>query len=314
MRPWTIAHRGGALLQAENTLCAFADAVRRGCDGAELDVQLSRDSEVMVFHDARLTPALCRDADGRWLAPPGPRFKDLSFDELRVLEVGRADPSSAYTQRHPDVRWQDGECIPLLAEAIAVAKTAREPFRLFVELKTSPLNRLESAAPEELAERAVAVVEEHDFLERTIFVGFDWPALKHVKRLSPEAQCWFTTLPQSWFREGDPPPEHEPPAAPVLELLRRWAREGTSPWAAGHDAIRHGGSIIAAVKAAGGDGWFPMWVDLDEDSVAEARALGLKTGAWTVNDPSEMDWLASLGVDAICTDRPDVMLKVANSE
>lgn len=310
MRPWNIAHRGGALLRAENTLSAFADAVRRGCDGAELDVQLTQDGEVVVFHDTRLTPYLCRDAAGRWLSPPGPYLKELSFEQLRSLDVGRADPAGAYAARHSEVHWQDGECIPLLAEAIAVAKTAREPFRLFVELKTAQLNPREGAAPEELAERALAVLEEHEYLERTVFVGFDWRALVHVKRLAPAAQCWFTAMPRSWFAEGNPPPEHDPPPAPVLDLLRQWARDGTSPWAAGHDAVRHGGSLIAAAKAAGADGWFPMWVDIDEDSLAEARALGLQVGAWTVNDPAEMKWLATLGIDAICTDRPDVLMAV----
>ena len=307
MGPWNIAHRGGALLRAENTLSAFADAVRRGCDGAELDVQLSRDGEVVVFHDLRLKPELCRDAEGHWLKPPTPRIRDLSFWDLRGLDVGRADPSSEYAKKRPSVIWRDDECIPLLAEVIAVAKTSRAPFRLFVELKTSFTNRADSAEPEELARRAIAVVEEHDYLDRCIFVGFDWTGLIHVKRIAPEAICWFSTMPVSWFADGVPPPEHDPPPEAALHMLRSWAREGTSPWAAGHDAVRHGGSLIAAAKAAGAEGWFPSWVDVNEESIVEARGYGLKIGAWTVDDPAEMRWLASLGVDAICTDRPDLL-------
>jgi glycerophosphoryl diester phosphodiesterase len=314
MGPWNIAHRGGALLRAENTLAAFADAVRRGCDGAELDVHLSRDGEVVVHHDYRLKPELCRGADGKWLVPPAPRLKDLTLAGLRTFDVGRADPASAYAREHPKVSWQDDECIPLLEEVIAVAKTARERFLLFVELKTSFADRSESAVPEELAECAVAVLKEHDYLDRAVFVGFDWTGLVHIKKIAPEAQCWFTTMPESWFKDEVPPPEHEPPEEPALQMLRYWAREGISPWAAGHDAIRHGGLLIHAVKAAGGDGWNPMWVDIGEETVREARALGLKIGTWTVNNPDEMRWLASLGIDAICTDRPDVMKKVASSE
>lgn len=307
---WNIAHRGGALLRAENTLSAFAHAVTQGCDGAELDVQLTRDGEVIVHHDLRLKPGLCRGADGRWLKPPTPRVKDLTLADLRECDVGRADPAGAYARDHPDATWQDAECIPLLAEVIAVAKTSRMPFHLFVELKTSFFNRVDSASPEQLAELTIAVVKQHKYLDRTIFVTFDWPALVHVKRIAPEAECWFSTMPQSWFSDGAPPPEHDPPTEPVLQVLREWARTGASPWAAGHDAIRHGGSIIAAAKAAGADGWFPMWVDVSEQSVAEARSLGLKLGAWTVNDPNEMRWLVSLGIDAVCTDRPDLMARV----
>jgi glycerophosphoryl diester phosphodiesterase len=308
MGPWNIAHRGGAQLRAENTLSAFAEAVWRGCDGAELDVQLSRDGEVVVYHDWHLKPELCRDGEGRWLAAPTPRIKDLTLEELRALDVGRADPASDYAKAHPGVHWQDGECIPLLTEVIAVAKTARIPFRLFVELKTSFANREEAAAPEELAERTVAVLKQHDYLDHTVFVGFDWPGLVHVKKLAPEAACWFTSMPQSWFRPGTPPPEHNPPSDPALQILRYWAQEGISPWAAGFDAVRHNGSILEAIKAAGGDGWDPMWVDVTDESFAQARALGLKIGTWTVNDAGRMRSLWALGIDAIYTDRPDMLL------
>ena len=82
MKPLNIAHRGGAALMPENTLAAFAGAIARGCDGAELDVQLTRDGVVVVHHDFRLKPGLARK-DGVWLSEAGPRIKDLSLDELR---------------------------------------------------------------------------------------------------------------------------------------------------------------------------------------------------------------------------------------
>jgi len=313
MGSWNIAHRGGAKLRPENTLAAFADAVSRGCDGAELDIQLSRDGEVVVHHDYRLNAALCRNANGQWLTPPTPRIKDLTLAELRRFDVGRAIPDGKYAREHAGVAWRDGECIPTLDEVIAVAKTARAPFHLFVELKTSFSDRDASAQPEELGERAIAVLAAHDYLERAIFVGFDWPGLLHVKKAAPRAQCWFTTLPQSWFRDGTPPPDDDPPAEPALQMLRYWAREGISPWAGGYDAVKHGGSIIAAIKAAGGDGWFPTWTDIRADTMAEARSLDLKIGAWTVDDPAHMHKLATLGIDAICTDRPDLLTALAQS-
>ncbi|HUO98109.1 MAG TPA: glycerophosphodiester phosphodiesterase family protein [Rhizomicrobium sp.] len=313
MRSWIIAHRGGASVRPENTLCAFAHAVNLGCDGAELDVQLSRDGEVMVFHDLHLKPELCRDGDKRWLSAAAPRFRDLSFRELRMLDVGRADPGSEYARQHADVLWRDDECIPLLSEVIAVAKTSRSPFRLFVELKTSFIDRAESASPEQLAARTIEEVEEHGFLARCVFVGFDWPVLIHVKRMAPQAQCWFSTMPASWFADDTPPAGHDPPPQPVLQVLRTWAREGVSPWAAGYDAVRHGGSLIAAAKSAGADGWFPMWVDINAETIAQARASGLRIGAWTVNNVAAMRRLAELGIDAICTDRPD-LLKAMNGE
>jgi glycerophosphoryl diester phosphodiesterase len=302
-----IAHRGGAGLRPENTLAAFRDAVARGADGAELDVQLSRDGEVVVFHDYRLKPEICRGADGRFLTRPTPRIKDLTLAELRGYDVGRADPVSAYAAAHPDLTAVDGERIPTLNQVVAVAKSSAKPFTLMVELKTSFADRDLSADPIALAEASVAALRAADYLDRTIFVGFDWPALLHARKIAPDTPCWFTTLAQSWFREGTPPAEDDPPSEPALQMLRYWAASATSPWAGGFDAIHHGGSILRAIKDAGGAGWFPTHTDINPQSVAEARALGLKLGAWTVDDPAVMRTLVALGLDAICTDRPDLL-------
>jgi glycerophosphoryl diester phosphodiesterase len=53
-RPLVFAHRGGATLAPENTLAAFDRGLEAGADGLELDVQLSRDGQPVVSHDATL--------------------------------------------------------------------------------------------------------------------------------------------------------------------------------------------------------------------------------------------------------------------
>lgn len=306
--PLNIAHRGGAGLRPENTLAAFEDAVARGADGAELDVQLTADGKVVVFHDNRLKRDLCRTPDGLWLDAPGAAIVDLTFGALRAYDVGRARPGSDYARAHPDLAAVDGERIPLLAEVVAIAKRAPKPFYLFVELKTSFAERRLSAPPETLAEATLAVLRDADYCDRSVLVGFDWPGLIHAKSLEPRMRCWFTTLAQSWFAADMPPPEDEPPSPPALAMLRHWAQTGTSPWAGGYDAVKYGGSILKAIKAAGGDGWFPFYRDAKPAAVAEARALGLAVGAWTVNDAADMAALA--GLDALCTDRPDILAGV----
>ena len=65
--------------------------------------------------------------------------------------------------------------------------------------------------------------------------------------------------------------------------------------------------VLDIIKAAGGDGWFPSYQDATAEKVALARARGLQVGAWTVNEPDEMKRLIGLKLDAICTDRPDLL-------
>lgn len=254
MHPLNIAHRGGAALMPENTLPAFLDAAARGCDGAELDVQLSADGVVVVHHDFRLMADVARK-DGVWLAAPGPRVKDLTLDELRRYDVGHPRPGSAYARKHPLVRGADA-MVPTLEAVLAAV-----PYRLFVELKCD--TGADSADPLALAAAAHAVCA--DALERVVFVGFDWRAL--LPLVARGAACWFTTD----KLHGD--------ARPVIDMI----------------------------AAAGGQGWFPRFPDATPENVAYARGRGLKVGAWTVNDPADMARLSYL--DAICTDRPDLLAR-----
>jgi glycerophosphoryl diester phosphodiesterase len=246
-----IAHRGGAALMPENTLAAFADAKARGCDGVELDVQLSADGVVVVHHDFRLMAGVARK-DGAWLAGPGPRIKDLTVDELRRYDIGHPQRGSEYARKHPLV-WPVDAVVPTLAEVVAQASSS---FRLMVELKCDASD--DSADPLALAEAAYAVAGND-----VIYVGFDWRALMPL--VARGAACWFTT-----------------------DKLQGDARP-----------------MIDAITEAGGQGWFPNFPDATPNNVAYARIRGLKVGAWTVNDPADMRRLQNL--DAICTDRPDLL-------
>jgi glycerophosphoryl diester phosphodiesterase len=256
-----IAHRGGAGLMPENTLAAFADAVARGCDGAELDVQLTSDGVAVVHHDFRLKVGLARK-HGVWLGEAGPRIKDLSLEALRQFDVGTPQPGSDYALAHPLLKAMAAP-VPTLEEVIALAAGAGRRFTLFVELKCD--HSPDSADPQALADAAYDVVVAEGFLEGVVFVGFDWRALARIQQRAPIAQCWFTT---------DKLPDGARPA-------------------------------LDAIADAGGQGWFPNFVDATPENVAYARALGLKVGAWTVNGEPDMRRLMDL--DAICTDRPDLL-------
>jgi len=185
MQPWNIAHRGGAALMPENTLAAFADAAARGCDGAELDVQLTSDGVVVVHHDFQLKAGLARK-DGVWLTEAGPRIKDLTLAELRQFDVGATQPGGDYARVHPLLKPINAP-VPTLDEVAALAAAHR--FILFVELKCDASE--DSADPVALVEAAHAVIAAHGLLDHAIFVGFDWRAL--ARMVEKGAPCWFTT-------------------------------------------------------------------------------------------------------------------------
>ena len=279
-KPLNIAHRGGAKLWPENTLFAFAEAASAGFDGAELDVQLSRDGKLVVFHDVLLKPELCRHGDGTWIGRRERRpIRDLKWSELRAFDIGRIKPRTLYARRHRVLHPRDGEPIPLLSEVIALVRQSNANFRLFIELKASTEDRSLSAAPEVLAEAVVAELRSTGFSRNAVLVGFDWAALLHAKTIAPDLACWFTT--------------------------KRRAPHARRSWAAGYHPSKFKGSIGQAIARAGGDGWFGSRTQATRSRIEEAHALGLKVGVWTVNDVRTMRGLKRLAVDAIVTDRPD---------
>ena len=76
--PLIIAHRGDTTSAPENTIPAFKKALNLGADGIELDVRLTKDQKLVVFHDRVL---------GRTSAGSGP-VNHYTQDEMRKLDVG----------------------------------------------------------------------------------------------------------------------------------------------------------------------------------------------------------------------------------
>ena len=77
-RPIAFAHRGGAKVWPENTIFAFERAQEIGYRHIETDVQLTKDGQLVVLHDAQLD----RTTDGFGFVA------DKTMDELRRLDAG----------------------------------------------------------------------------------------------------------------------------------------------------------------------------------------------------------------------------------
>ncbi|HEY7725324.1 MAG TPA: glycerophosphodiester phosphodiesterase [Anaeromyxobacteraceae bacterium] len=163
-RPWLVAHRGGAALAPENTMAAFDGAVARGADWLELDVRLTRDGALVVFHDPdtlRITGA------------PG-AVESRTFAELQALDAGHGftpDGGRTFPFRGRGLR------VPALTDLLA-----RHPrTRLNIDAKSRDPALAETLAAE--VRRAGA--------ERRVCLGSELDAqARRIRRLLPEA-CHF---------------------------------------------------------------------------------------------------------------------------
>lgn len=76
--PIVLAHRGGMALAPEHTMVALEKALALGVDGFEIDIRLTKDEEIVLFHDESID----RTSDGSGLV------KDFTLEELRQFNFG----------------------------------------------------------------------------------------------------------------------------------------------------------------------------------------------------------------------------------
>jgi glycerophosphoryl diester phosphodiesterase len=284
-------HRGARGLAPENTLAAFRKAIEIGVTTLETDLALTADDVLVLVHDPRLSRALTRTGDGRWLAEDSAPIRSLTSGEVRAYDVGRLDPSHPDAKSWPQQVPADGERVPTLAELFALARDARSPggrpVRFNIETKLTPTNAVPTASAEEFAQAIVREVRSAGMTERVTVQSFDWRTLRALKRIAPEIRTACLTV-----------------EAKAMNTVREDA-SGASPWHDGLKRANHGGSLPRTVQAAGCSDWAPPWRNLTPELVAEARGMGLAVIAWTVNEPADIERTLNLGVDGIITDYPD---------
>jgi glycerophosphoryl diester phosphodiesterase len=305
-----IAHRGGAGLRVENTLAAFEHAISLGADGAELDVHLTRDEQVVVHHDPLLNAGYCRRTGGDWIGEDEALpIAELAWSELRHYEIGVPKPGSVYAARFDRITPVPDQHIPQLRDVVRLAKSRSPRFSLVIEIKVSYLD-----AGKQLWRRLVdavfEVLAQEDFFERTILCSFDWGALLYAQRLRPGLVTWFTSSPLSWFGEEKPSAKDIPPHPRHLEAIRALHRAGDAPWFAGFDPRRFADGYPEAIAAAGGNAWLLYYRDCTEQTQQLLVRHGLESAAWSVNlrDEAELARLVRTGVDNLLVDYPDLKL------
>jgi glycerophosphoryl diester phosphodiesterase len=288
------AHRGGRALRPENTLPSFANALSMGVDTLELDMGVTKDGVIVVSHERGLNPDLARGPDGKYISAGIPYVR-LTLDEVKKYDVGQIRPGSDYAARFPEQLAIPGTRIPTLAEVFdLVRRSGDRHVRLNIETKIDPTHPEESLDPQSFVTGVLDLLRREHFTDRVMIESFDWRTLLLVQKQAPE-------IPTVYLTQVQQPEEN-------IYL------DKSSPWTAGFDPMKYGGSVPRAVKAAGGKIWSPLYEDVTPSSIAEAHRLGLPVIVWTVNDPKDMSRLIDMGVDGIISDRPDLLRTVTASK
>lgn len=163
-------HRGAMGEYPENTLLSFKKAIEQGVDGLEIDIQLTKDGEVVVIHDEKLD----RTTTGTGFV------KDLTLDEIKQYSAG------ANFKQFPKYNeaW-DEETIPTLKEVFTLLE-ANPEVELNIELKTFPFRYTG------IEEKALELCSLYGGDRKIIFSSFHLPSILSIKELDREAKiAWL---------------------------------------------------------------------------------------------------------------------------
>ncbi len=143
----------------ENTVTAFLKAVEiQGIAGIELDIQLTKDGEIVVIHDERVD----RTTDGIGYV------KDFTYSQIRKLAI-KTDGGKA-------------ERIPSMHEVLDVVQCKMEQgMMLNIELKNSeiPYDGME--------ERILKLIAERGLQDTIVYSSFYARSLEKIRNCEPDA-------------------------------------------------------------------------------------------------------------------------------
>ena len=294
-------HRGARGLFPENTLVGFRKTIEMGVTTLELDLNLSKDLGLIVYHDPYINQNLCLDDNGDSIATDmfgyGPLISNLTLKEIKTFDCGSLNPDVLRFPQPPRKNIP-GEKIPILQEVFdLLAEYPEKNIWLNIELKISAEFQL--TAPIDVFVKAVVQVINHNSAANKVNIqSFDWQVLESVKIQAPYIKT-AALLGQSTFKSiNDSVP---------------------SPWLNGIHFENSGSTALTMLKKAENyvDIFSPSWrLIMPEDSlflgntVNELKNNGFPVIPWTINRTKTMEKVILQGVDGIITDYPDSLLMV----
>jgi glycerophosphoryl diester phosphodiesterase len=158
-RVLVVAHRGSSGSAPENTMASFEMALESGAEIIECDVRLTKDGEVVVFHDRTLN----RTTNGEGLVG------EKTLEELKKLDAGSWFGSKF-----------KGERIPTLSEVLRLLNGCA---MLNIELKADYRERRSNV---QLQERVLEAVKYSHARGRIFLASFNHRLMWEIKARHPE--------------------------------------------------------------------------------------------------------------------------------
>ena len=158
--PEIIPHRGGRAEFPENTLQSLKNCVSLGATTLEIDVQVTKDGMVVVYHPGDLSA----NTNGKG------KVSEFSYEDLKKLDAAyKFEKNGTFPERGK------GHKIPLFEEVLEAFPSTK----IIVDLKSLPANTL--------IEAIAKIAEKHNTWDRLVFYSTDDSHLAYLKAHYPQA-------------------------------------------------------------------------------------------------------------------------------
>ncbi|NDV25604.1 glycerophosphodiester phosphodiesterase family protein [Desulfovibrio sp. JC010] len=264
--PLIWAHRGGRSLGPENTLAAVRKGKEAGADGWELDVQMTKDGEIILLHDLNLLRSTNAGVHPLFVGNPPLLPWRFTLAELKTLSAD-IFPRRFCPPKYKEQPWRelpeslpDDLRIPTLAEALSLSRE----LDMFVNVEIKDLSK---AVPDSLAgdivERVLGVIRAQKMDDQVVVSSFNHDYVRRSKEIAPHILTGALT-------------EHN-----------------------------FSGDPVEAVRKVNADAWHPGYRCLTDEGIVKAvREAGLAVNPYTVNEVEDMQRLTDWGVTGLVTDYP----------
>lgn len=293
-----IGHRGSPRKRVENTIPSCERALRDGANGLEIDLCMTRDGEVVLWHDWDPEGLVARLRQRNWeptvkyrpaVPPPGDPFRrrvsQLTLDELRG--------HYGYARGKQILRRREKAHIPTFAEFLDWAVAQASLDFVILDIKVPPD---ELALAPRVAEAIARAIEARGPRFQSVLFTPEKTVLKAMKEAQPQLEyCFDMELPTGLVFQ----PEACACVQAAIELGNQVASIGRptmftyAPW-------RTYTEVLVC--------------DLQRRQAHNATGSGKRIEAligWTINNTREMRCLLKLGLTGILTDRPARLRRMA---
>ncbi|MGA8546871.1 MAG: glycerophosphodiester phosphodiesterase family protein [Mycobacterium sp.] len=276
------AHAGGRGEATGESLHAFAKSLELGVSTLELDINITKDHQPLVWHDPIIEPGQCADTGPAFGGDPsypyvGKPVHDLIAAQIQTLDCGK--PNSQFPQA--EVVW--GNKIVTLPAVFSLVDAYRADVRFNIETKVAADRPAISADPQEFVDVVLAAARSAGKVDLVDIQSFDWRTLPLVHQAEP--------------------------AIPLVALWDAQTWVPDSPWLAGVNPAVVGDPMLGATMV-GANVVSPEYTLVDKVLVGRAHALGLKVIPWTIDDANDMRAQIAYGVDGIITNYPATLRTV----